>query len=98
MWRVPAEGGSAEPLARRQGTPGQWSSDGQELYFSGGGDSQRGLWAFSMEEGTEYPLTDLTGRPGQPGPALDADGEYLYFTWQEDLGDIWVMDVVGDRE
>jgi hypothetical protein len=20
---------------------------------------------------------------------------YLYFTWREDIGDIWVMDVVG---
>jgi hypothetical protein len=23
-----------------------------------------------------------------------SDGEFLYFTWRDDLGDIWVMDVV----
>jgi hypothetical protein len=23
----------------------------------------------------------------------DTDGEYLYFTWREDHGDLWVMDV-----
>ncbi len=41
---------------------------------------------------------DLTGRPGEVGGlSLDTDGEFLYFTWQEDLGDIWVMDVVTDE-
>jgi hypothetical protein len=25
--------------------------------------------------------------------SLATDGEYLYFTWEEDFGDIWVMDV-----
>ena len=27
-----------------------------------------------------------------------ATDEYLYFTWQEDDGDIWVMDVVPNEE
>jgi len=39
-------------------------------------------------------LTDLVGRPGQLGSHLATDGDYLYFTWQEALGDIWVRDVV----
>jgi len=26
--------------------------------------------------------------------ALATDGRYLYFAWEEDIGDIWVMDVV----
>jgi hypothetical protein len=25
---------------------------------------------------------------------LATDGKYLHFTWREDAGDIWVMDVV----
>ena len=55
------------------------------------------LWALSLDDGTEVPLTDFAGRPGELGGlTLDTDGEYLYFTWQEDLGDIWVMDVVED--
>jgi len=28
---------------------------------------------------------------------LSTDGAYLYFTWEQDLGDIWVMDVVCDE-
>jgi hypothetical protein len=28
------------------------------------------------------------------GNALATDGEHLYFSWREDVGDIWVMDVV----
>jgi hypothetical protein len=25
--------------------------------------------------------------------SLGTDGKYLYFTWEEDFGDIWLMDV-----
>jgi hypothetical protein len=28
------------------------------------------------------------------GWGLATDGEYLYFTWSEVIGDIWVMDLV----
>ena len=93
MWRVPAEGGTAEPLTQRSGHGACWSPDGSQLYYTG----NAGLWALSMDDGTEYPLMDLTGRPGELGRlTLDTDGEFLYFTWKEDLGDIWVMDVVTD--
>ena len=41
--------------------------------------------------------TDFTGRPGRPGGfALATDGDYLYFTLENDVGDLWVMDVVGE--
>jgi hypothetical protein len=30
------------------------------------------------------------------GFSLAADGEYLYFNWGDDLGGIWVMDVVRE--
>ena len=23
---------------------------------------------------------------------IDTDGEYVYFTWRDDVGDIWVVD------
>jgi hypothetical protein len=49
-----------------------------------------------MEDGREYPVTDLTGRRGSLYFSLDTDGEYLYFTWRHDLGDIWVMDVLRE--
>ncbi|MFQ5639799.1 MAG: hypothetical protein ACE5IR_17600 [bacterium] len=39
-------------------------------------------------------LTDLRVRNGQMGLySLATDGEYLYFSWEEELGEIWVMDM-----
>jgi hypothetical protein len=50
-----------------------------------------------MEDGREYPVTDLTGRLGSPYPFSPAtDGEYLYFSWRDDVGDIWLMDVIRE--
>ena len=31
-----------------------------------------------------------------PGSVHDTDGEFVYFTWNEDDGDVWVMDVEQD--
>ena len=39
-----------------------------------------------------YKILEKIGSGGMGGPATD--DQYLYFTWEEDLGDIWVMDVV----
>jgi hypothetical protein len=38
----------------------------------------------------------LKGRRGSIGNVFANDDRYLYFTWREDVGDIWVMDVVSD--
>ena len=72
----------------------RWSPDGKVLYFTGGEERAGNLWALSPEDGSEFPVTDLVGRSGTLGYALGTDGQYLYFTWWEDLGDLWVMDVV----
>jgi len=42
-----------------------------------------------------FQFTDFKGKPrGNLGcMSLATDGKYLYFTWEEDFGDIWVMDV-----
>ncbi len=41
-------------------------------------------------------MTDLVGRQGQVSkPATD--GRFLFFFWRENLGDIWVMDVVTEE-
>jgi len=59
---------------------------------------QRLSWAISLEDGREYPVADLAGRHGSLGWfSLATDGDYLYYIWEEDLGDIWVMDVVTER-
>ncbi len=41
-------------------------------------------------------MTRFTERPGtQRGLAVS--DTHLYFTWRNDTGDIWVMDVVTDE-
>ena len=98
LWRVSAAGGDPEPLTEGPAWYPRWSPEGRVIYFIGVAERAGNIWGFSVEDGTEQPLTDLTGRRGTLSPlALATDGEYLYFTWGEDLGDIWVMDVVQDK-
>lgn len=94
LWRVPAAGGEPEPVIQGPGRYARWSLDGNALYYV----RDDNLWTVTLEDGREFPLTDLVGRPGQLGPHLATDGDYLYFTWAEALGDIWVMDVVYGEE
>lgn len=96
LWRVPSAGGKPEQLTRGEsgGRP-VWSVDGTTLYSVGGADRSGNLWSLALETRREQPLTDLKGRRGTLGtPALATDGRHLYFTWRDDVGDIWVMDVV----
>ena len=72
----------------------RFAPDGKQLYHVGGGERAGHIWSLSLDDGQEERVTDLVGRHGSVGWVLDTDGRYLYFTWQEDLGDIWVMDVV----
>ena len=96
LWRIPASGGEAEPVTESRAYAPRWSPDGKEIYFVRP-DINVNIWAVSLEDGREYPVTDFSGRHGNLGwMPLATDGEYLYFNWQEDLGDIWVMDVVQE--
>ncbi len=53
------------------------------------------VWALSLEDRSERQMTGLSGRRvWLYEDSLATDGQYLYFTWLEDVGDIWVMDVV----
>jgi hypothetical protein len=49
-----------------------------------------------VRDSTVSRLTKLEGRRGNIGGDFATDGRYLYFTWREDDGNIWVMDVVTD--
>jgi Tol biopolymer transport system component len=97
LWRVPTTGGEPEPLTEGPAGASRWSPDGTKLYFTGWAERDGNIWVLSMEDGREYPVTDLTGRRGKMNNfSLATDGEYLYFSWGDDLGDIWVMDVVRE--
>ena len=99
LWRVPASGGQAElltkamdPLAR---WAPRWASDGKTIYFIAMGDRTNYIGALSVDSLEERPLAVFTGRPGRIGYAgLATDGIFLYFTWEESRGDIWVADLI----
>ncbi len=98
LWRVPPSGGEPEQLF--DGTSGmvRFAPDGKRLYGTTGIEEYAGnVWALSLDDGTTVRVTDFVGRRGHLGWSLDTDGQYVYFFWQEDLGDIWVMDVVTDE-
>ena len=94
IWVMPSAGGEGEPLTAIPARSPRWSADGY-VYFPGGRDRVGDLWRVSVANRREQQLTDLRGRRGEPGrmPPAIHDG-ILYFTWRDDTGDIWVMDVV----
>lgn len=97
IWRVPVAGGEPEQLTQGPGTAPRWSRDGTQIFFVGADERAGNLWSVSLNDGYERPLTNLAGRRGTPGSQPPAtDGTYLYFTWRDDVGDIWVMDVVHE--
>jgi Tol biopolymer transport system component len=98
LFRVQAEGGEPVPLstgAHQPFTP-RVSPDGRSIYYSvvSGPREQHDLWKLSLADGAISRLTKLEGQHGRLGYYFAADARYLYFTWYEDDGDIWVMDVV----
>ncbi len=95
QWRVTAEGGKPEPVTSRPGQNARVSLDGDWIFYR----RSMNIWALSFEDGTEDPLTELEGRPGNAyggGGTLATDGEYLYFNWGRYLMDLWVMDVIRE--
>jgi len=48
------------------------------------------------KDGNERRATRFSQKAGSLGDYLAAGEGYLYFTWRNDVGDIWVMDVVTD--
>jgi Tol biopolymer transport system component len=89
--QVPAEGGEAQPFL--DGWSPKWSPDAKRLYFIARRDGKVNLYEREKGSATERQLTDFVGRAGFLASLDDADSEFLYFTWREDHGDLWVMDV-----
>jgi Tol biopolymer transport system component len=72
----------------------QWSRDGNRIYFMGADERAGNIWALSLKDRREFPVTNLSGRRGSLGfQSPSTDGKYLYFPWRDDIGDVWVMDV-----
>ena len=98
IWLVAATGGELQRLTEQQeGSVSRWAPDGKTVYFRAPA-GQNEIWAVTFEDRRERLVADLSGKLGSLGEtALATDGDYLYFTWEETLGDIWVMDVVWDE-
>ena len=104
LWLAPAEGGDyGRPLTKGQATAPSYSPDGKWIYFTPfretGGMSYQlerpglNIWRVSSNGAREEPVTRLAGKRGYLGANIANDGKYLYFTWREDVSDIWMMDV-----
>lgn len=94
VWKASSAGENPERIAVSDGWVARWSRDGRFIYFL----RDHNVWRVSAEGGGERQLTDLVGKRGEMGVlSLTTDGRHLYFTWWEDTGDIWVMDVVSDE-
>ncbi len=97
LWRMPAQGGPAEMVSGGSAYAHRWSPDGSHIYLTGVSERAGTIWEMAPDGTRERPVTDLRGRRGYLEPlSLATDGRYLYFTWGEDLSDIWVMDVVRE--
>ena len=70
------------------------SLDGKRIFYLR--RPEENIWAVSLEDGNEYPVSDLEGRPGSLFTGLATDGGHLYFTWGGRFADLWVMDVVRE--
>jgi TolB protein len=95
LYRVAREGGEPVLLLDEPADTPRFSPDGRSIYYSvvTGPRENHDLWKLSLETGKVSRLTKLAGRRGYLGYSFATDGRYLYFTWSEDVGDIWVMDV-----
>ena len=95
LWRASSDGTGAEELPFDSGPYARWAPDGDTIYYLPPALDR--ISSYRISDGATTSLTDLKGRPGQLELlALATDGKYLYFSWRQDIGDIWVMDVVQD--
>jgi eukaryotic-like serine/threonine-protein kinase len=94
VYLIPASGGPEQLLPNTPSSNFRWSSDSKHMYFR----RQDDLVILTVADGTERRLTRFSGRAGNLGQGFAVGLAHLYFTWGRGVGDIWVMDVVTDRE
>jgi Tol biopolymer transport system component len=92
VWRVPAGGGEVAPFLEDGWNP-VWSPGRGKVYFVAQREGRTNLYERTSGSTRDRRLTDFVGKRGSLDTLVDTDGEFLYFTWREDEGDLWVMDV-----
>lgn len=98
IWRIPAVGGEPELVSKGPGSRPRWSADGKWVYFLSARDGVVKIWGASVDGKAERAMTNLVGKRGYlEGSVFATDRRHLYLSWNEDLSDIWVMDVTAGR-
>lgn len=103
LFLIPVEGG--EPFQLTHGewsviVPRFWSADGRIIYAYGIGGPEDGganLWAVSISNGTARSLIDLRGSLKEPA-MVASDGERIYFTPRERVGDLWMAELSTGKQ
>jgi Tol biopolymer transport system component len=84
--------------ASSAGSRPSWTPDGAGVIFRGGQDHPNIYIVNADGTGRERLVMDVSGRRGAVGSyGTPTDGKYIYFTWDEDLGDLWVMSADASR-
>jgi len=73
---------------------GRWTPDGTQLLFPGSGELSGDVYAVRPDGTGEHVITDLKARRGTlVANSLATDGKQLFFSWEEDSGDLWIGDL-----
>ncbi len=98
VWIQPASGGERQAVVTDNAFYPIWTADSDGLLFTPGRTGGDDIWRVSLDGSDARPITDLGGRVGRLArAALATDGAFVYFVWEQDLGDLWVMDVEDGR-
>jgi len=93
IWTVDPDDGQPRLLLDQDAYSPRWDPSGKRLFFSTPGPDQC-LYSIADDGTGKRIVARFIGRRGTIGPnGLSTDGRFLYFTWEEDLGDLWTMDV-----
>jgi Tol biopolymer transport system component len=96
LWRILASGGDPQRMTNSEGYFFRWSSDGKRIFFNNEQDND--VRVLTLDDRHERQMTKFSGRPGSLSlHGLAVSDRYIYFTWSNDLGDIWVADVVKPK-
>jgi len=98
LWRMPASGGTAEQVMEDPAYYFRWSEDRKHIYFTGQWLGQDDVWALRLEDGKKRRVTRFSQKAGSLWEYPAVGHGYIYFTWRNDVGDIWVMDVATEGE
>ncbi len=94
IWGVSPDGTRTKPLSSGPGRFPRFSRDGTRLVFTGWAERMGNIYEVDLSTGSERAITDLAGRPGNLGSyVLATDDSFVYFTWEQNLGDLFIREL-----